>query len=112
VGYGVPMTADPEVMVRDDPAKHRFEALVDGSVAGFTTYQQQGDVLAFLHTEVDDAYEGQGVGSTLVKEAIQAARARGVGVLPSCSFVASYLRRHPDLQDVVPAGERARFGLA
>lgn len=106
------MTEAPEVTVRDVPARHRFEVLVGDQVAGFTTYRQEGDALAFLHTEVKDAYEGQGLGSRLARDAFEAMRERGVAILPYCPFVKSYLVRHPELQDVVPAGERHRFGLA
>ena len=105
-----PKTAD--VSVRDVPDKHRFEAVVDGRVAGFVTYRREGDALALLHTEVDDAYEGKGVGSALVKEVLAVARERGVGVLPYCPFVNAYLKRHRELVDLVPESERARFGLA
>ena len=87
-------------------------ALLGGRVAGFTRYTQEGDVLSLLHTEIDDAYEGQGLGSTLVKGALESARDRGLAVLPYCPFVKSYLQRHPDLADVVPPAERERFGLA
>jgi hypothetical protein len=102
---------DAEVIVRDEPARHRYEVLVGGQVAGFTRYKHEGDAVALVHTEVDDAYEGRGLGSRLVSETLSQLRARGVGVLPYCPFVQSYLRRHPELRDLVPAAERARFDL-
>jgi predicted GNAT family acetyltransferase len=100
-----------DVSVRDVPDRRRFEVVVDGNVAGFVTYGMEGDALALQHTEVDDAYEGQGLGSVLVKAALDTARERGVGVLPYCPFVNAYLRRHRELVDLVPEAERARFGL-
>jgi predicted GNAT family acetyltransferase len=103
---------DADVVVRDNPAKQRFEVLVDGSVAGFVKYSPEGDALALIHTEVDDAYEGQGLGSKLVSGALAQLRDRGVAVIPRCPFVRAYLKRHKELQSVVPEAERARFGLA
>jgi predicted GNAT family acetyltransferase len=96
------------VEVRDLPASHRFEVLVDGAVA---RYRLEGDDVAFLHTEVDGAYEGRGLGSRLVREALRQVADRGAGVLPYCPFVRSYLQEHHDLAALVPAGRRAEFDL-
>jgi len=100
--------ADGQVTVRDKPQQHRFEVLVDGEVAGFSAYRREGDAFAFTHTEVDDAFEGQGLGSQLVGAALNELRRRGVAVLPYCPFVRMYLEKHPELHDLVPAEERER----
>ena len=93
------MSADVEV--RDDPDKRQFEAYVDGKLAGFSAYDLSGAGLLILHTEVDDAYEGQGVGSSLVREMLDQLREReGPRVTASCPFVRSWMRKHPDYQDL------------
>ena len=87
-----------DVDVRDNPADSRFEAYVDGALAGFAEYDLTDGVITFVHTEVDDAYEGQGVGSGLVRAALDDVLGRGDlrGVRASCPFVRSWIRRHPD----------------
>ena len=100
-----------EPAVRDEPGQNRFTITVGDEVAGFIDYRHEGDALALLHTEVDPAYEGQGLGSKLVGGALAQLRDAGTPVLPHCSFVRRYLQRHEDLQSVVPESERARFEL-
>jgi predicted GNAT family acetyltransferase len=84
---------------------------VDGKLAGFAEYRAKPGLIAFIHTEVDDAFEGQGIGSTLVSEALDDARRRGLAVLPFCPFVNSYMQRHREYVDLVPDPQREAFGL-
>jgi uncharacterized protein len=89
--------------VRDNPAARRFELDLDGDVA-IAAYRIDGNTMMFTHTEVPARLRGRGIASTLVRGALDAARARGMRVMPLCSFVAAYIRRHPEVQDlVVPA---------
>ncbi len=97
--------------VVDRPQQHRFEILADGQVAGFADYQLRGDSILFTHTEIDEAYEGKGLGSVLVKHALESARQRGLGVLPLCPFVRSWISRHPDHLPLVPESARAEYHL-
>jgi predicted GNAT family acetyltransferase len=108
------MTTDPtrNVEVRDNPAEHRFEVFLGRGLAGFATYEERPRVLAILHTEIDPAFEGEGLGSALIGGVLDAARARGLAVLPICPFVKSYLKGHPEYVDLVPAAQRKRFGLS
>ncbi|WP_426562255.1 GNAT family N-acetyltransferase [Angustibacter sp. McL0619] len=89
------------VEVHDQPERHRYEASVDGEHAGAAYYLHADDVLTFTHTEVDDAFEGQGVGSALVGGALDDVRRRGLKVHPLCPFVRAYLTRHPEYADLV-----------
>lgn len=91
-----------DVTVRDNPDQNRYEAVLDGEVAGFAQYRRTGDGLVFTHTEVDDAYEGKGVGSALARGALDDVRAGGHGpVVPSCPFIKGWIEKHPDYQDLV-----------
>lgn len=97
--------------VRDRPEDHRYEVLVDDEVLGFADYRRSERSILFTHTEVDDDAEGQGLGSTLVAHALDAAREAGLAVLPRCPFVAEWIQRHPDYVELVPEERREEFGL-
>jgi len=91
-----------DVQVTDNPAESRYEARVDGELAGFAAYETADDLITFTHTEVFDAYEGQGVGSALARAALDAVRADGSRkVLPRCPFIRGWIDKHPDYQDLV-----------
>ena len=89
------------VEVRDNPEQRRFEAYVSGNLAGFSAYDLTDGGIMILHTEVDDAFEGQGVGSALARQMLDLIRAEGdLKVTVLCPFVNAWLRRHPDYQDL------------
>jgi predicted GNAT family acetyltransferase len=93
----------PAIAVSDAPERRRFEATVEGELAGFARYHRLADRVVFLHTEVDPSFEGRGVGSTLAKGALDAVRASGLRVEPRCPFFAAYIRRHAEYADLVAA---------
>jgi predicted GNAT family acetyltransferase len=97
--------------VRDNPGESRYEILVDGSVAGFTTYTLQSDRIALIHTEVGEEYTGRGLGARLVAEELDDMRGRGLHVLPFCPLVRQFIEDNPTYLDLVPAKDRARFHL-
>jgi predicted GNAT family acetyltransferase len=74
-------------------------------------YRMVGDTITFSHTEVPEALEGQGIGSQLVHEALEAVKECGLAVAPMCSFVAGYIRRHPEYRDLVHPVHQAAFQL-
>ena len=100
-----------ELRVADNSDEARYEVFADGELAGFVTYRRRPGRISFLHTEVDDAYEGHGVGGTLVSAALDDARAQGLEVLPFCPFVRGYIAKHPEYRDLVPEAERGQFEL-
>ncbi|HYN93008.1 MAG TPA: GNAT family N-acetyltransferase [Pilimelia sp.] len=98
--------------VLDVPAYDRYELRVGGDLAGYALYQRTDGVVSVLHTEVEPEYEGRGLGSVLARGVLDGIRAAGESVLPRCPFLRRYLQRHDGYADLVPAADRARFGLA
>ena len=84
---------DVPVVVNDE--RSRFEATVDGHTV-FIDFRRDGDTIVLVHTEVPDELEGHGVGSALVRGALEHVRAEHLTLVPQCPFVRSYLERHPD----------------
>jgi predicted GNAT family acetyltransferase len=91
----------PPTDVRDNPARHRFEAVVEGRVVGIAEYLLGPGEIAFTHTEVEPAYRGGRVAPDLAQVALDAARARGLRVVPACSFFRVFIRSHRQYQDLV-----------
>lgn len=86
--------------IRHDEAQSRFES--DHEEPAVLAYDKKEDgTLDLHHTSVPPSLEGQGVGSQLVRYAIDYARAEGVKIIPTCNFVRSWLDRHPDQSDVI-----------
>jgi uncharacterized protein len=86
--------------VSHDPAAHRFEVRTEAGTA-LLTYLDHGSALELLHTEVPAAAEGHGYAGALAVAALDFARSEGKQVIPTCPFVAAYIKRHPDYQDLV-----------
>lgn len=86
--------ADRSLEVLRVDERNRYEILVDGELAGFAEFRERGDRTIFTHTEVDASYEGQGLASRLVAEAIDDAVRRDRVIVPKCPYVAGWLTRH------------------
>lgn len=80
-----------------------YAITVDDRPAGRAFFQLRDDAVVFTHTEVDPAFEGQGVGSALAKGALDDIRAQGKRVVPLCPFIARYIENHPEYADLVAA---------
>ena len=91
----------PEIQVADNWDRSRYEIVVDGELAGFSTYKTNEDVITIIHTEIDDAFEGHGLGGRLARGLLDDIRARGQHVIAKCPFVAKYIREHPEYDDLV-----------
>lgn len=91
--------ADPQISHSSD--QQQFVATSAGEHLGRLEYERRGDVVALRHTVVEPAAEGRGVGSALVRTALDWIRAEGRKVDPVCPFVAAWIERHPDYADLV-----------
>ena len=98
--------------VVDVPERGRFEIRVDDRVVGLASYHVENGTMTLPHTEVDPSMGGRGLGTMLVAGVLDAARERGVHVLPYCSFVRRHIQLHPELVDLVAEADREHFGLA
>jgi hypothetical protein len=105
------VSTEAQIVVVDAKARRRFEVSVDGELAGFLVYREKGGLLALIHTEVEGRFEGRGLGGRLARFALDQARGQGVAVLPFCPFVNSWMQRHPEYTDLVPAEYRPNFDL-
>src|SRR5262245_7582277 len=91
-----------DVETRNNPDQQRYEAHVDGELAGFAEYQLTDRLIIFPHTEVDERFEGRGVGSALARFALDDVRAAGTRkVLPLCPFIKAWIGKHPDYVELV-----------
>jgi hypothetical protein len=86
--------------VSNNEAERRYELEVEGQLA-IAEYRLRPGRITFTHTEVPDALEGRGIGSRLIKAALDDARAQGLKVVPTCAFVKHYMDRHPETQDLL-----------
>lgn len=95
-----------DIAVINNEEAHRFEANVNG-LRALLTYRRFPDkiIIIFDHTEVPPPLEGKGLAAKLTRTALDFARANHLRVVPLCPYVATYIRRHSEVQDLVSAGD-------
>jgi predicted GNAT family acetyltransferase len=98
--------SDVPIEIVDIPSERRYEARIDGDLAGWVDYHRVRDRLVALHTEVLPAFEGKGIASRLVRRVIADARAAGLFITPRCPFFAAHFERHPEDRDLVKLSPR------
>lgn len=86
--------------IHHDEARQLFEASLEGDVAR-CEYRRDGAVLHLDYTEVPRTHRGRGIAGTLVQAALDYARSNGFKVVPGCSYVRAYMRRHPQTLDLL-----------
>jgi predicted GNAT family acetyltransferase len=92
-------SSESPIRVQHEPDRSRYSATVDGAQA-VADYRRDGNVTAFVHTEVPRQIEGRGVASALARRALDDARAAGQKVVPACDFFAHYMDTHPEYADL------------
>jgi uncharacterized protein len=94
-----------EPTVRNNPEAHRYEIVEGDRVLGIAAYHNRGDTIVFTHTEVDQDSGHSGLGSTLVRAALDDVRSQGRTIVPLCPFVRGWIERHPEYEDLVTKSE-------
>ena len=92
-----------DVQVRRNDDEHRYEAYLDGSLAGFAEFRRTADAVEFPHTVTQPEFGGRGVASALARTSLDEAREQGRRVIPSCSFYATWIEKHPEYADLLTA---------
>jgi predicted GNAT family acetyltransferase/glutaredoxin len=106
-----PAEGEPsDAVVTDNAEAARYELRLDGRLIGIAAYRRRPGRIAITHTEVEPTCSGRGFGSMLAESALRDARANGERVLPLCPFIADYVRRHPEYEDLVAGPAPARSG--
>lgn len=90
-----------DVSISNQEARQRYEIAVAGELAGFVDYRPQGASVALVHTQVLPQFEGRGLAERLAEFALADVRRQGAKVVPACSYIARYIERRPQLQDMV-----------
>ena len=93
-----------DVTVTHNEEAHRFEASI-GGLRAFITYSRFPGRIVFTHTEVPQPLEGQGVAAKLARVALDFARVNDLRVVPLCPYVSSFIRKHPEYQDLVSSDD-------
>jgi hypothetical protein len=86
--------------ITNNTEKHRFELPVEGHIAA-SYYNIADGVITFIHTEVPPELGGKGIGSKLIRGALDQVRADGLKVIAQCPFVKAFIEKHPDYQDLL-----------
>lgn len=82
-------------VIRNDDA-HRYEVFYGTELAGFSVYEERGDRVVFIHTEIDESFGGKGLGSILARHAVEDVIARQRVIVAQCPFIAAFLAKHPE----------------
>ena len=103
------MNDSDDVRVVDESERSRFEIRAGGELAGHAEYRLPPGRMVLTHTEVDDRFQGRGLAGRLARTALDSARERDLLVTPLCSYIADYIRKHPEYVSIVDEQHRSEF---
>lgn len=92
------MSQEPKIL--DNPEKSRFETTVEGHLAE-VVYRLEDQQIVLVHTFVPEALAGRGIAGQLAETALNSARQRGLKVVAQCPYIAKYIQKHPEHQDLL-----------
>jgi uncharacterized protein len=92
---------DSDIEVTNNGDKHRYEARLNGTLAGWVEYQLTTELVVITHTEVDPTHEGKGIGSALARATLDDVRVQNRKALVICPFVTGWIHHHPEYRDVL-----------
>ena len=98
-------------VVTNNAERRRYEIHTDGALAGFAEYNLTRDSVMFTHTEVASEHEGKGYGGMLAREALDDVRRQAKHAIPVCPFIAAFIRKHAEYQELVRPEFRTAFKL-
>lgn len=101
-------STDSAPIVTNNKEEHRYQVKIDDQIAVLTYKEEEGRII-FLHTGVPPALEGHGIANKLAFFALEEARTQHLTVIPSCPFVASYIRRHQEYLPLLTATEQTHL---
>jgi uncharacterized protein len=97
-----------DLVITDNVDARRYEARLDGELAGWVDYGRVKTRLVALHTEVLPEFGGRGIASALVRRVLDDARSAGGTITPRCPFFVSHFQRHPEDADLIAAPAHGR----
>ena len=102
----VPAEAAGEPAIVRNEARSRYEARIDGHLAGRLEYVTGDRSITFTHTITEPQFGGRGVGGALAKAGLDDAVGAGLSIVPECTFIAGYIAKHPQYQPHVAGAAR------
>lgn len=87
--------------IRHNQEESQFEIIIDGHLAIAAYDLEEPNRIVFTHTDVPEALAGRGIAGAIVKFGLEHAREKSLIVVGQCSYVAAFVKRHSEYQDLL-----------